>query len=94
MPDVDVLILSTSCKDLSCLSKHKSSSVAVLGLQHSPGGSADTFRGGLLSYLDNHKASVIFYENSDHLVDDGDNSEALQHNTTYQVEKNALVGEK
>ena len=71
VPDVDVLILSTSCKDLSCLSKHKSSCVAVLGLQTSPGGSADTFRGGFLSYLDNHNASVIFYENSDHLADDG-----------------------
>ena len=71
VPDVDVLILSTSCKDLSCLSKHKSSSAAVLALHHSPGGTADTFRGGFLSYLDNHKVSVIFYENSDHLADDG-----------------------
>ena len=51
VPDVDVLILSTSCKDLSCLSKHKSSSVAVLGLQHSPGGSADTFRGGFFKVI-------------------------------------------
>ena len=73
VPDVDVLILSTSCKDLSCLSKHKSSSAAVLALHHSLGGTADTFRGGFLSYLDNHKASVIFYENSDHLADDGNN---------------------
>ena len=86
VPDVDILILSTSCKDLSCLSKHKSSSVAVLGLQHSPGGSADTFRGGLLSYLDNHKANVIIYENSDHLVDDADNNDNASNLDIFQAE--------
>ena len=86
VPDVDILILSTSCKDLSCLSKHKSSPVAVLGLQRSPGGSADTFRGGLLSYLDNHSASLIFYENSDHLADDANNGSDASNLDIFQAE--------
>ena len=68
VPDCEFLFVSTSCKDLSTLS-HAKFSQPVLSLQTSPGGTADTFRLGLLSYLDHHKVHVIVYENSDHLAD-------------------------
>jgi site-specific DNA-cytosine methylase len=67
VPDCDILIVSTSCKDLSKLSNAKFAE-PVLSLQKSPGGSADTFR-GLLSYLDGHHAGMLVYENSDQLDD-------------------------
>ncbi len=67
VPDCDILIVSTSCKDLSKLSNTKFAE-PVLSLQKSPGGSADTFR-GLLSYLDGHHAGMLVYENSDQLDD-------------------------
>ena len=61
VPDGNFLLVSTSCKDLSPLS-NAARSVPVLFLGHSPGGSADTFRQGLLQYLDNHTIDVLFYE--------------------------------
>ena len=47
VPDCNFVLVSTSCKDLSPLSNTKCP-VPVLSLGHSPGGSADTFRLGLL----------------------------------------------
>ena len=71
VPDVNVLLVSTSCKDLSNLSASgRSSDGPVLALEHSPGGSADTFRGGLLPYLDNHEVDLIIYENSDNVANE------------------------
>ena len=72
VPGARVISVSTSCKDLSNLS-HAVFPVPVLSLETSPGGSADTFRGGLLVYLDSHPddVSLIFYENSDNMADDG-----------------------
>ena len=70
VPGVDVLIVSTSCKDLSILSSAaRNFSEPVLGMTTSPGGSADTFA-GFLAYLDHHTASMVIYENSDQMVDD------------------------
>ena len=40
----------------------------------------------MLSYLDNHKANVIIYENSDHLVDDGDNNDNASNLDIFQAE--------
>ena len=60
--------MSTSCKDLSKLSPSFQRNHPVLSLQTSPGGSADTWQ-GLLSYLDAHQCSALFYENSDALED-------------------------
>jgi len=68
-PSVDILVVSTSCKDLSALSNAKFP-VPVLSLITSQGGSADTWR-GLLAYLDTHFVEVVFYENSDRLDTDG-----------------------
>ena len=68
IPDVTFLFVSTSCKDLSSLSKNKTSTKPVLGKMTSPGGTAETFR-GFLSYLDNHSCKIVFYENSDNLED-------------------------
>ena len=71
VPDVNIAIVSTSCKDLSTLSQ-SSFAVPVLSLEHSPGGSADTFRRGLVAYIDDHTVDMVFYENSDHMADEGD----------------------
>ena len=70
VPDVDILIVSTSCKDLSLLSSAaRKFNEPVLGMTTSPGGSADTFA-GFLAYLDSHTASMVIYENSEQMVDD------------------------
>jgi site-specific DNA-cytosine methylase len=68
IPDVQILLVSTSCKDLSRLAHNAPNAPPVLSLQTSPGGSADTWR-GLLSYMDAHPPSILFYENSDNLED-------------------------
>ena len=65
VPGVDILLVSTSWRDLSMLSSAaRHFPEPVLGLETSPGGSADTFA-GFLAYLDNHIASMVIYENSD-----------------------------
>jgi hypothetical protein len=67
VPDCDILVASTSCKDLSKLSSSRFRA-PVLSQSQSPGGSAATFR-GLLSYMDAHKVELLVYENSDNLDD-------------------------
>lgn len=70
VPGADIILVSTSCRDLSLLSSAaRNFTEPVLGMETSPGGSADTF-GGFLGYLDNHLASFVVYENSDQMVDD------------------------
>ena len=71
VPDCNVLIVSTSCKDLSPLSSNARNNALgpVLGRTTSPGGTADTFRRGMLVYMDAHPVDVIIYENSDNLDD-------------------------
>ena len=60
VPDCDVLIVGTSCTDLSNMSKHRINQ-PVLSLHASPGGTATTWR-GLLGYLDSHAVDVVIYE--------------------------------
>ena len=65
VPGCDVLVVGTSCTDLSKMSNTKFKQ-PVLSLQTSPGGTATAFR-GLLGYLDAHSVDVVIYENSDNL---------------------------
>jgi len=65
VPSCDVLVVGTSCKDLSKMSNIKFKQ-PVLAMHTSPGGAATTFR-GLLGYLDSHAVDVVIYENSDNL---------------------------
>ena len=76
VPDCDILIASTSCKDLSKLSSNRNKFAGpVLEGKTSPGGSADSFR-GLLTYMDSHSIEMLLYENSDNL-DDCQDAESL-----------------
>jgi site-specific DNA-cytosine methylase len=69
VPDCDILVASTSCKDLSKLSSNRNKFEGpVLDRKESPGGSADSFR-GLLTYMDSHSIEMLVYENSDNLDD-------------------------
>ena len=70
VPDCDILVASTSCKDLSKLSSNKFAE-PVFSKNESPGGSADSFR-GLLTYMDSHSIEMLVYENSDNLDDSQD----------------------
>ena len=69
VPDANIVIGCSSCKDLSNL-QGKSTSTPVLGKEESPGGTALTWK-GLLGYLDNHLVDIVLYENSDNLEDGG-----------------------
>ena len=64
LPPVDILVVGTSCKDMSKCSVYFKQSRPVLSREWSPGGSAQTFR-GLLAYLDRCPANVVIYENVD-----------------------------
>ena len=73
----NVLVVSTSCKDLSPLCHARSKrSEPVLSRHSSQGGSADTFRGGLLPYLDSHSVDLVVSENSDRLADENKNAKS------------------
>ena len=50
--------------------KDKKKKEPVLAADTSPGGSADTYRGGLLAYIDHHHVDLLFYENSEVLGDE------------------------
>jgi site-specific DNA-cytosine methylase len=78
VPDCDILVASTSCKDLSKLSSNSSGfPEPVLSRAESPGGSAQTFR-ALLTYMDIHPIELLIYENSDNLDDHSpEDSQAL-----------------
>ena len=73
VPDANILIGCSSCKDLSNL-QGKPRGAPVLGREHSPGGTAVTWQ-GLLGYLDNHVVDLVIYENSDKLDDAHDAAE-------------------
>ena len=68
VPQVDILILGTSCKDMSRANPNKSRSSPVLLADSSKGGSAQTFR-GMLAYTDAHSPSLIVFENVDTIDD-------------------------
>ena len=74
VPGCDVLVVGTSCKDLSKM-KNTNFKQPVFSLATSSGGTATTFR-GLLGYLDSHSVDVVIYENSDNLDPQGAQGEA------------------
>jgi site-specific DNA-cytosine methylase len=61
----DIFICCTSCKDISRISGGPG---LVLLESESVGGSANTFK-GFLSYIENHRPTLIFFENVDSIDD-------------------------
>lgn len=68
IPSVDILVLGTSCKDLSRANGHADKSRPVLAEVSSRGGSAQTFH-GFVGYCEAHKPAIIIYENVDSVED-------------------------
>ena len=65
-PESKLTSVPTHCDSLA--PQHSQRNGPVLAAQTSPGGSAETWQ-GLLSHLDAHPCSTLFYENSDALDD-------------------------
>ena len=63
-PPVDILVVGTSCKDMSRMSAYIKQSRTILRQDWSPGGSAQTFH-GLLAYIDRCPPNLVIYENVD-----------------------------
>lgn len=61
---VDLLVVGTSCKDMSKANSSGVRGEAVLLSKESCGGSAQTFA-GLMSYVERHRPLLILYENVD-----------------------------
>ena len=71
VPDAELVIAGTSCKDLSKANKNKKppgSSFSGTSVFSSPGNSVNTFL-GLVAYLKSHKISLLIFENVDNLGD-------------------------
>ena len=73
VPDADIVISGTSCKDISKASNvYKANDLVLSGtLEASTGGSVQTFK-GLVAYLGKHVVSVLLFENVDSRDDAGD----------------------
>jgi site-specific DNA-cytosine methylase len=73
VPDADIVISGTSCKDISKASNvYKARDMVLSGaMESSVGGSVQTFM-GLIAYLDKHVVSILLFENVDSLDDAGD----------------------
>ena len=67
---MDLLIVGTSCKDMSKAnpSTRGKAGTPVLSQTTSKGGSAATFR-AFLDYMDNHRPLMILFENVDSMDD-------------------------
>ena len=80
VPSVDLLLVGTSCKDLSKANPNKSQDRqrATFSLMHSRGGSAQTFR-GLMGYLKNRRPSFVVFENVDTLDESSQSGASNQH---------------
>ena len=65
---VDLLILGTSCKDMSRANPGHVRQELVLNSKESKGGSAQTFN-GLMSYVEQHRPLMILFENVDAMED-------------------------
>ncbi|CAE7907967.1 SSRP1 [Symbiodinium sp. KB8] len=76
VPQVDILVLGTSCKDMSRANHPKSSARGgsqnsqslVLSMESSKGGSAQTFR-GMLAYCEKNSPAIVIFENVDAIDD-------------------------
>ncbi|CAE7228141.1 SSRP1, partial [Symbiodinium natans] len=79
VPQVDLLVVGTSCKDMSRAnnSSSKGRSPPVLLQEKSKGGSAQTFQ-GMLAFIDAHSPGIVLFENVDAMEDKtGGNSNNL-----------------
>ena len=65
---VDLLIVGTSCKDMSRANSGTVRQELVLNSTESRGGSAQTFH-GLMQYVERHRPLMIFFENVDAMED-------------------------
>lgn len=65
---VDLLIVGTSCKDMSRANPGSVRQETVLKATESKGGSAQTFR-GLMNYVERHRPLMILFENVDAMED-------------------------
>ena len=74
IPAVDLLILGTSCKDMSRANPAPPKG-HVLRQEQSKGGSAQTYR-GFLHYLDSRPSPMIIFENVDAMDDAKENGES------------------
>ena len=68
VPQVDILLIGTSCKDMSRANPNKARHNQVLLNDTSDGGSAQTFK-GMLAYIDSHSPSIVVFENVDTIDD-------------------------
>ena len=68
VPQVDLLVLGTSCKDMSRANPCQHKDSAVLSQQVSRGGSAQTFQ-GMLYYLQSKCPPLVLFENVDAMDD-------------------------
>ena len=76
IPDADLVIAGTSCKDFSkALGTSAKVKQHVLDNSTSTGGSAQTFH-GLISYLMNHVVTMLLFENVDTLDEGGDDNDS------------------
>ncbi|CAE7359426.1 unnamed protein product [Symbiodinium necroappetens] len=74
IPTVDILVVGTSCKDMSRINNAAPKS-AVLRMEASKGGSAQTFQ-GLLGLLDTRPPAIVLFENVDTIDDNKDGGES------------------
>ena len=68
VPAVDLIIVGTSCKDMSRANPNPVRSELVLSQASSKGGSAQTFQ-GLLSFLEAKSPAMVLFENVDSIED-------------------------
>jgi site-specific DNA-cytosine methylase len=93
VPAVDLLIVGTSCKDLSKANPNKyKHQQAVLSQSSSRGGSAQTFR-SLLAYLDAHRPALIIYENVDAVEDSSPSGNSNFTVLMEEFERRGYVGQ-
>ncbi|CAE7493136.1 ageIM, partial [Symbiodinium necroappetens] len=74
VPSVDLLVVGTSCKDVSKMNTGVDRSAPVFKQASSRGGSAQTFQ-GLLGYVQSHRPLCIVYENVDTISDQPSSAE-------------------
>ena len=68
VPSVDVLVIGTSCKDLSRANSSVDRTKLVLSEETSKGASAQTFK-GMLGYVSGHRPRFVIFENVDSIDD-------------------------
>ena len=90
VPSVDILVVGTSCKDMSKLNPQHAQNRAILAMPSSGGGSAQTFH-GLLSYTSAHRPCLLLFENVD-AMDDGGGDDGRGSNMDVMLSEMASRG--